>query len=465
MKKFLFLCGLLLAHFQALALSPAVPVIRDIEPADTLCVMNLDTYHNADYGLVSYKNHFLLLDKQGHWHILGKINPEKFGGYACSQTLAMIEQNNQWYIYDGETGKPFKPNNQPIEDVSLNIDFSRDVIALKQQGKWSAWQKKNGKLIQITPNQYDNLYAGNTFSSKLYDDNYTADDIQYFQAALNGKWGVIDRKGNWIVPAQYAEGKIMLYRNLITIQTQDNVESIIDFSGNKIVELNTNQFEPFYYSELNGIVIKDKKTEKYGLMNLQGKWVLPLEYDWIGEPEFKRTLILKNKLEGFINENGKIVIPMAFDSFDNSNLSRGGFFDNDHHIITAKNIGNCSLYVDTRGVLIDDDFFKCYIDEPATYEGVNIDKLYKEEKLKAIKLLKSRGYPIKWRKLPENIDTVQPPKLTVVRDPLPDLPDVVPASEPSQTISEQTSDSETIAESELTWWEKIKQFFVNLFNL
>lgn len=464
MKKFLFLCGLLLAHFQAQALSPAVPVIRDIQPADTLCVMNLDTYHSADYGLASYKNHFLLLDKQGHWHILGKINPEKLGGYACSRTLAAIEQNNQWYIYDGETGKQFNLNNQPIEDVSIHIDSNRDVIALKQQSKWSAWQKKNGKLIQITPNRYDSLYAGNNFSSKVHDDNYTADDIQYFQAFLNGKWGVINRKGHWIVPAQYAEGEITLYHNLIVIQTHDNIDSIVNFSGKKIVELDTTQFEPFYYSELNGIVIKDKKTEKYGLMNLQGKWVLPLEYDWISEPEFKRTLILKDKLEGFINENGKIVIPMAFDSFDNSNLSRRGFFDNNHHIMTAKNIGNCSLYVDTHGVLIDDEFFDCHIDESAIYDGVDMDKLREAEKLKAITLLKSRGYPIKWRKLPENTDVIQASEPVFVRDPLPDLPDVAPASKPSPATSEQTSDSEIIAEPELTWWEKIKRFFADLFD-
>lgn len=418
MRKILILLLLASINIQAHALSPMRPNIIGLEGI-TLCAMGNDPFR-SHYGLVSHKNHVLLLDKQGHWHILGKTDREIGKKYICTNTLAAVYQNKQWYIHDAETGQSINPNRQAIEDINVWVDSKYDFIELKQNGKWGVWQKQNHHLIPITPSIYDDLHMANNFSDKR-NDVYDADDIQYFQAALNNKWGVVDRRGNWIVPAEHQKDDVSLYKHLILIWHK-NFTDVFDFTGKKIMQINTKQFVPFLYPKMKGIVLQNRKTGKYGFMNLQGKWVLPAQYDLIGEPDLNRAVIIKNKREGFINEHGKIVIPMAFDFSETPENYRGGFRLNQEYGIAPVNIGKCTMYVDTDGILIEGtDFFYC-----PTHPHEN----EKKEKQKALKLLKSRTYPVKWRQPPEKKQTVVNPtsKPPVKRDPMPILPDE-PASE------------------------------------
>lgn len=459
MKKMLFL-GLCLAHFQAWALSPALPTIQGIKPAQTLCTMSGGLH--AKHGLAQHKNHFLLLDKQGYWHILGQVHPEK-QAYVCGGIMVSVLQNEQWHVYDGETGQKLSENLSPIEEVSHNVATGKGFIELKQQGKWAIWRRQNGKLVQITPREYDGFYAGNTGGEhQIYPYDFKNDDIRYFQAALNNKWGVIDAKGNWILPAQYQQEQIMLYHNVMVIYGQAGVYDVLDYSAKKITQINSKQFEAFFYPEIQGIVLKDQKTKKYGFMNLQGQWVLPVKYDLIGEPSFNRALILKDKREGFINEKGEIVIPMVFDFVENSNISTEGFWANGELRIAPKHIGQyCSLYVATDGALIDNDFFTCTPNANQTHPE-DFQAWEQAEKQKAIALLKSRGYDVKWRTLPEIPAAVPASKPEFVRQPLPDLPDVAAGSEIAvQTTANLTPSPPPHPSIELTWWEKIKRFVVD----
>lgn len=426
MKKIFLLLGLWVVQSQAWALSPELPTIQGIAPARTLCLMGKIDGSRAKHGLAQHKNHFLLLDKQGHWHILGKANPENWQNHICSHTLASIAQNGQWHVYDGETGAKLSANLPKIEALVHNVAYEDDFIELKQQGKWSVWRKQNGELRQITPSQYDGFASGNTGSShQAYSDDAKNNDIRYFQAALNGKWGVIDAKGNWILPAKYQKEQIMLYRNVMVIYRKAGVYDVWNYAAEKIAQINSKQFEAFFYPEMQGIVLKKQKTGKYGFMNLHGKWVLPAKYDLIGEPHSQRALIMKDKREGFINEKGEIVIPMVFDFIEDSSISGAGFWQNGALDMVSKHIGQrCHIYLDTDGTLIDDNSFTC---TPNADEYAQIDDVaawQNHAKNQAIALLQSRGYDIKWRKPPETpLPIAITPEPQIVPDPLPDLPD------------------------------------------
>lgn len=434
MKKIFLLLGLWVVQSQAWAETPLRPYIADIKPAYTKCAMehkrSRTYYGRANYGLAIYKNHFLLLDKQGHWHILGKKDPNAHTApvlmdpVSCFNSFTAIYQNKEWQLYDGETGQKLNQNIPKIEDIGGNITYYYDFIPLKQQGKWAVWRKQNGELRQITPSQYDGFKMGNTWSSRRLE-KHNPDDIRYFQAALNGKWGVIDTKGNWIVPAKYDEWDILLYKNIIKIGVKGQIYDILDYSGKKLMRIDKSQFETFIYPEMQGLILKNKKTKKYGFMNFQGKWVLSPKYDLIGEPTLNRAVIVKGKREGFINEKGKIVIPMVFENLGNSTATNSGFVHHPEQGITSQYIWRCWIKVDIDGALIDDDDFSCSPNPTETHPQ-NIDKWNKIAKKKAVHLLQSRGLKIKWRKpseIPDPAPIARTPEPTVVRDPLPDLPD------------------------------------------
>src|SRR5699024_10973575 len=56
-----------------------------------------------------------------------------------------------------------------------------------------------------------------------------------------------------------------------------------------------------------------RKKEKYGLINVQGEWLLPPEFDEIRLKHDRRLAITKNGKTGFADTWGKIILPPKFD--------------------------------------------------------------------------------------------------------------------------------------------------------
>lgn len=90
-----------------------------------------------------------------------------------------------------------------------------------------------------------------------------------------GKWGMIDRLGNELIPIKY-----------------DGVE-FLQGTDNQIVKLSLN-------------------TKKYGLMDTLGQLLVDLKYDKIGVFQKGRLAVKKDNQWGFVNENGEEIIPTQY---------------------------------------------------------------------------------------------------------------------------------------------------------
>lgn len=114
-----------------------------------------------------------------------------------------------------------------------------------------------------------------TCSSKEFD---AETGLAVVQSVSNNKWGVINKKGEIVIPTEYQEGT--------------------DISNGKVVA---------------------KKDGKWGLLDTTGKTLLPFEYDYLNAESTDKTKILlarkgdNPKQYGFIDFTGKILVPIKYD--------------------------------------------------------------------------------------------------------------------------------------------------------
>ncbi len=115
-----------------------------------------------------------------------------------------------------------------------------------------------------------------TCSSKEFDEKT---NLAVVQSVSNERWGVINKKGEVVIPMEYQEG--------------------LDIKNGKVIA---------------------KKDGKWGLLDTEGKILLPLEYDYMnGESTEKTNVLLARKGDrtsgkyGFIDYSGKIIVPIEYD--------------------------------------------------------------------------------------------------------------------------------------------------------
>ena len=146
----------------------------------------------------------------------------------------------------------------------------------------------------------------------------------YYAVYTNGKWGVIDEKGNIVIEAKNDEMiTIPNYKKDIFILTEDvnyadgstyktkvinakNEEVFTNFDEVTVIE-NTDANNNLWYEQ---DVLKVKKDGLYGLINLSGEEILPIEYQEINALEgVKNSIIIKKEDKvGLCDNKGSIII-------------------------------------------------------------------------------------------------------------------------------------------------------------
>lgn len=153
----------------------------------------------------------------------------------------------------------------------------------------------------------------------------------YFAAFKDNKWGVIDEKGEYVIDPSYQE--MIIVPNvktgvfLCTYDTnyetgeyktkalnEKNQEIFTDYNQIEAIQ-NQDKNNNSYYDEN---VLKVQKDGKYGLINLEGKELLPLEYDQISaitgvENSYK---VQKDGKYGIVDNEGKLVISPQYADID-----------------------------------------------------------------------------------------------------------------------------------------------------
>ncbi len=269
--------------------------------------------HNQQYGIVP---HYILskpsifngvkewLDEQRSKRVY-EDKPH------LAETLKLLNRMRCDYIdYDEAYGEIMKIerggkyglitlHGEPICDVKYDCLWieSLDYIQVEINDKYGYINSQGAEVIPI---KFDNIHR--------FDDNGFA-EVKYA-----GKWGIIDKSGNFVVEPTYEYINSINYAQNIeesTMIAKCGKWGLVNFRGDVII--------PFEYDYLGGFhngIAFIEVGNKCGAINDKNEVVIPAKYDSLNcydNGMYEASILGKY---GFINQNDEIVIPFEYDDVD-----------------------------------------------------------------------------------------------------------------------------------------------------
>lgn len=164
---------------------------------------------------------------------------------------------------------------KPIYDEIDSLSYKEGELLVKQNDKYGVINIKGKIIVNIEYNQ-------------ISVDGYYTDENQYKYAGyivLNKtqegyRYGYINSKGKVILETQYNE-----LSRIDDIEDNENVYLIGAKNGQYGViknkkDLIPNEYQSIRYDSTNHVLVVEK-SKKYGISNLEGKLIVPVEYDQI----------------------------------------------------------------------------------------------------------------------------------------------------------------------------------------
>ena len=132
----------------------------------------------------------------------------------------------------------------------------------------------------------------------------------------NDKYGAIDTAFKVIIPNTYERLVIDPSHHLIFVK--NGKYGMMDASQNILIQAdydNLYGFTQIHYSTGANELSMVKKGDLYGYINLQGKVVIPIAYEWLYYQVYNDLVVFrKNGKLGYVNTKGKVIIPAKFDN-------------------------------------------------------------------------------------------------------------------------------------------------------
>ncbi len=204
-----------------------------------------------------------------------KVEPIRLKNIASDlmyeKTVLKYEENGKYGLIDLEGKKVVKAIYDEIESLS----YKEGELLVKQDNKCGV-VNINGRTV--VNSEYDNIvvdayhtngvgykFAGYIVSNKT-DEGY--------------RYGYVDYKGKKRLPTEYNE-----ISRITDIEDKDNAYLIVAKNGqygliNNDKELIKNEYQSIAYNKTNKLLTMEK-SKKYGIATLDGKVILPEEYDQI----------------------------------------------------------------------------------------------------------------------------------------------------------------------------------------
>lgn len=276
-----------------------------------------------DYKIATIKEYNYFLLKQGTNY--GVINKE--GNLVINPQYSQIQIPNPekaiFVCYQGETTKVLNDKKEEIltnykqvkpiqlKNISSDLLYEKSVLTYEEEGKYGLISLEGKKITKPIYEQIDGLpykegelvvkqngkYGIITIEGKerikpQYDevklDEYYTDENAYQYAGYNVllktqegyRYGYLNAKGKEILPTQYNE-----IARVTDIHDNQNAYLICSQNGQYGVTKNKEtllgkEYQSIQYDETNQIFIVEK-SKKYGVSDLEGKIIIPIQYDEI----------------------------------------------------------------------------------------------------------------------------------------------------------------------------------------
>lgn len=214
-------------------------------------------------------------------------------------------------------------NNSANNNYKLEKIDKYSYFKLYKNEKYGVIDSKGNILI---PPTYDVLNIPNPSKAVFvcyYDHNQETDE--YSTKVLNDKNEEIFTKFEQVLPLM-CEGSTsnIPFEKSVLKYRENGKYGLIDFEGEKITKANYDEIESLQYREG---CLKVKQNDKYGIININGKEIIKPQYDDIKSDQYYTTnneymdagFIVETKTEegyryGYINKNGKEIVKVDYNA-------------------------------------------------------------------------------------------------------------------------------------------------------
>lgn len=193
------------------------------------------------------------------------------GDLIYEKSVLKYLENGKYGLIDYEGKKVTKA----IYDEIESLPYKEGELIVKQNDKYGIINIKGGKLVDI---EYDQITV----------DGYYTEENQYKYAGYivsnrteeGYRYGYINYDGDLLEKTQYNE-----LSRIIGIQDDNNIYLICAQNGQYGItkngkELVKNEYQSINFDEANNL-FKIEKSKKYGIADLTGKIIVPVEYKQI----------------------------------------------------------------------------------------------------------------------------------------------------------------------------------------
>lgn len=261
-----------------------------------------------------------MADKTGKVIIPFDNDYNYFGAISENLIRVTLKDDSQKIIkWDGKEKTEFNTKNDCIdrglvwvsresvwgalnEGGDLVIPFEYDEMGRVNEETRNVRVRKNGKMGLV-----DTL--GRTITSFLFDEIGSSNG-DLLSASRNGFWGVVDVKGNILIPLKYEEAYVLSKSQDIIRVKRNNEYQFFNREGKEISNFSLASSN-FSYGLAWAI-----KNNKRGFIDKTGKIVIPFEYDGVYNFSDGLAWVSKNGQKSFINKSGKVVIPLQNEDSD-----------------------------------------------------------------------------------------------------------------------------------------------------
>jgi WG repeat protein len=245
---------------------------------------------NGKWGVVSFRNEVLVPFEYDHQHM----------NMRSDEWVMSLQHDDHFTLINMQTGKIFAEPEYTFSGSNL----WGDLVCLAKKGKYGL-QDKYGR--QIVDFMYDDI--------SWFDDMAERKDY-YASVEKNGKYGLIDTTGKIVIPIIYS-GMIWAYNDSTFYMNGAHMKMLLDHHGHHLL--------PEYYKEISELrpegqppfLFTVTKNGKQGIYNRITRTLTPIVYDALSAYDITNCIVTeRNKKKGLLNSQGKQILPPVFDQID-----------------------------------------------------------------------------------------------------------------------------------------------------
>jgi len=322
---------------------------KELIPVGYDSIVKIGEYDAKTQFILQYKGKWGLKNKEGH-----TILPFEYEEIAVGDVVK-IKQNGKWGFADGETGKILlepkydylyanflRP--QSDEDYSEGEGYEPPYEAVLQEllAKMGNDQAKLDAFMSDEKNQAEIQRLLDAKQEEIQKDMTVYEAEKYLKVKQKGKIGLITQEGKDVLACEYEDIMVFPYKNKFWVR-QNKKWGLINRKGELLVPY---QYDKFYRST------KAEMSGKWVLLEAQtGKPKQPCcDYEDIEPVDGRGSTYLKVKLKGkwgVVDNEGKLIVPREYTRI----LQFGDYFQ----VFKGKKFG----YLDSNGK----EVFRCEYEE------------------------------------------------------------------------------------------------------